>query len=215
MANETTTLGDADAAGETARRAQPLGVEDRRAMIIGAVTPLLMEQGFGVTSKQLADAAGLAEGTIFRAFGDKQSLLRAVTERYLDPEPFREELSRIDRSLPLEVKVRTVIHLMRERFGSVFRLVAAVGPGERPEFPSHRAAFDRLVGDLLDDDREQLMWPPATVAHIIRLMTFASTLPRLNEDNALSLDDLTSIVLYGIAGTPASASTDQPIEEKS
>ena len=61
-------------------------------MIIDAVIPLLLEHGRAVTSKQIAEAAGIAEGTIFRAFGDKETLVQAAIEKYLDPEPLREAL---------------------------------------------------------------------------------------------------------------------------
>ena len=47
-------------------RAKALSVEDRQAMLIDAVTPLLLEHGQAVTTRQIADCAGIAEGTIFR-----------------------------------------------------------------------------------------------------------------------------------------------------
>ncbi|MCU1430433.1 MAG: DNA-binding transcriptional regulator, AcrR family, partial [Actinomycetia bacterium] len=37
-------------------------------MIVAATLPLLLEHGDRVTSRQIAEAAGIAEGTIFRAF---------------------------------------------------------------------------------------------------------------------------------------------------
>ena len=47
-------------------------------MIIDAVIPLILEHGVGITSRQIAEAAGVAEGTVFRAFGDKESLIAAA-----------------------------------------------------------------------------------------------------------------------------------------
>ena len=38
----------------------------------------------------MAEAAGVAEGTIFRAFGDKESLIAAAVERYLESQPIRQ-----------------------------------------------------------------------------------------------------------------------------
>jgi AcrR family transcriptional regulator len=52
-----------------------MDADDRRDMIVEAAMPLLVEHGAKVTSKQIADAAGVAEGTMFKAFGDKESLL--------------------------------------------------------------------------------------------------------------------------------------------
>ncbi len=59
--------------------------EDRRAAIAAATAPLLVQHGVGITTRQIADAAGLAEGTLFRAFTDKEELLRAAARAALDP----------------------------------------------------------------------------------------------------------------------------------
>ena len=68
-----------------ARRASPLPPEERREAIIGAILPLLLERGSSVTTRELATAAGVAEGTIFKVFDDKDDLLRSAVERALDP----------------------------------------------------------------------------------------------------------------------------------
>src|SRR3954454_19055199 len=85
----------------TRRRAAALPVDERRSMIIEATIPLLLEHGDMVTTRQIADAAGIAEGTIFRAFADKDELLAAVIEAALDPAPLERALDTIDPSLPL------------------------------------------------------------------------------------------------------------------
>jgi AcrR family transcriptional regulator len=181
------------------RRAQPLSTEDRRAMIIDAVIPLLMEHGRGMTSKQIAEAAGIAEGTIFRAFGDKETLVQAAIEKCLDPEPLRNALRAIDPSLPLEHKVRAIIFLMRERFRDIMRLMATIG-GPRPPVAKERETYVQIIGHILEPDLERLNWPADRIAHILRLITFASAFPTLNDGIEFSVDDLTSIVLIGVAG---------------
>ena len=42
--------------------------DNRRRAIVEAITPLLIEHGGGVTTRQMAEAAGIAEGTIFPSF---------------------------------------------------------------------------------------------------------------------------------------------------
>lgn len=63
-----------------------LSADERRAQIIEAVTPAVLAHGVAVTTRQLADCAGVAEGTLFKAFGDKESLLLALAEYHLTME---------------------------------------------------------------------------------------------------------------------------------
>jgi AcrR family transcriptional regulator len=200
----TTETATADVSLEGARRAQPLSLDDRQAMIIDAVIPLLIEHGRSVTSRQIAEAAGIAEGTIFRAFGDKESLLNAAIERYLDPEPLRNSLRSIDPSLALEDKVRRIVVLMHERFGNVFRVMAAIGQRERPPHSSHQFEFASIIAQLLEPDLVALRVPPERVAHFVRLVAFASSIPQFNESVEFTDDELVKMIMYGVAGNPAS-----------
>ena len=61
-------------------RARPLAPEDRREAIIAATRPLLYDHGRDTTTKLIAEAAGIAEGTIFRSFSTKDELFDAVLE---------------------------------------------------------------------------------------------------------------------------------------
>ena len=48
---------------------------DRRAAIVAATIPLLRSRGWSVTTKEIAAASGVADGTIFSVFADKEELL--------------------------------------------------------------------------------------------------------------------------------------------
>jgi AcrR family transcriptional regulator len=67
----------------TQKRASALPPGERRSMIVQATLPLLLEHGEMVTTRQIADAAGIAEGTIFRVFADKDELIAAVLDAAL------------------------------------------------------------------------------------------------------------------------------------
>ena len=175
--------------------------------------PLLAEYGRDISSKQIAEAAGIAEGTVFRAFGDKESLIEAAIVKFLDPEPLRRGLRAIDPRLPLEQKVLAVVMLMRQRFGEIFRIMAMVGGGPPPR-RDQRHEFAAIIGRLLEPEAEDLNWPPERVAHIIRLIAFASSLPALNEHTEFTETELVSIVLYGITGQTRVDAAAEPIGTK-
>ena len=85
------------------KRASALPPDERRSMIVAATLPLLLEHGEMVTTRQIAEAAGIAEGTIFRVFADKDELIAAVIEAALDPEPLEAGARRAStRTSPLE-----------------------------------------------------------------------------------------------------------------
>jgi AcrR family transcriptional regulator len=176
-------------------------------MIVDAVLPLLLEQGRGVTSRQLAEAAGVAEGTIFRAFGDKNSLLKAAVARYLDPEPLLTELAAIDPAWPLERKIRSILAALRRRFNGVFRMMSTLSEDDRPTPASVREDIERLVAVALAPDAESLRWSAAQIAQLARLLAFSSSFPLLTTGSEFSDDDLTEFVLHGILSVPHPGTT--------
>ncbi|MGU9981739.1 TetR/AcrR family transcriptional regulator [Phreatobacter sp. HK31-P] len=91
--------------GEPARRRGPPGRKpsaEKRAAIIAAASRLFAERGVeGATTREIASVAKTTERTLFKHFGDKGGLVRAVVEevsrafvrqtsfaRVLDPAPF-------------------------------------------------------------------------------------------------------------------------------
>ncbi|RMI00506.1 TetR/AcrR family transcriptional regulator, partial [Cellulomonas triticagri] len=100
--------------------------DDRRAAIALATVPLLEEHGSGVSTRQIAVAAGVAEGTLFRAFDDKVELLTAAAERALDP---AEGIAAVDALPPagsLAAELVQVAEVVAERGRRVRRIMVAV-----------------------------------------------------------------------------------------
>jgi len=182
-------------------------MEERREMILDAAIPLFSEHGHAVTTKQIADAAGIAEGTVFRAFKDKRELCEAAVARYMDPEAIRTGLTSIDPSLTLEQKVRAVVVLMRARFAGITGIMSALGISERHGRRHirrgapihHHAQMEGLLSGLLESERDRLRIDPTTSAQLIRLIVFASEIPAFNDPKALTTDELVDFILRGIA----------------
>ena len=184
-------------------RAKALSVEDRQSMILDAVTPLLIAHGQGVTTRQIAQCAGIAEGTIFRAFDSKDDLLRAAMDRQLDPEPLRLELAALDLFLPLEERVRAMVTLLRRRFAQVFALMTAVGQMGGPHTHDVAHEFTLLLAEVLAPDLLRLTVAPERAAQVIRMIALAASVPHITAGPSFDDDELTALVLYGIIGAKA------------
>ena len=74
--------------------------EERRAALIAATIPLLREHGPDVSTRQIAHAAGVAEGTIFGVFSDKNTLLATALASALDPRPTLDAIAAIRGEFP-------------------------------------------------------------------------------------------------------------------
>jgi len=184
----------------TSARARPMGVEQRQDMIIGVVIPLILEHGRDLTSKQIAEACGIAEGTIFRAFGDKDTLIKAAVDRYLDPLALRTSLRSIDHDLSLDDKLKAVFGLLRERFTGVIRMMSALGTPGPP--PGRRAPdtheFAVVVGELLAPHADELRITPEQVAQFARVVAFASAIPAFGESIPFTTDELLDLFKHGV-----------------
>lgn len=171
--------------------------EERRAMIVDAALPLVLEFGERVTSRQIADAAGIAEGTIFRAFADKDEVIRAVLEKALDPAPLDEALDLIDSAQPLEKCLDAAIVAIQARVIDTWRVMSAVGPRFQPEKAGPPAPIPGLVR-IFESHRDRLSVKPVEAAKRLRAVTLAVTHPVLN-DAPLSSKEVAKQFLYGVA----------------
>jgi AcrR family transcriptional regulator len=187
-----------------AKRAKPMPVEERRSAIAHATVPLLISHGRDVTTRQIADAACVAEGTLFRVFADKEAIIDAAVEQFLDPEPFREALRSIDPSLPLEMKIELVLARFLDRFSGIFGVFAALGGHPRPPVAPTAEIITGIFEELLAPDLESLRVPPAQVFGFVRLVAFSSAMPQFGPTTGLDPDLLAHLIVHGIA-SPALA----------
>ena len=192
----------------TAGRAAPLSPDLRRESLIASTLPLLREYGDAVTTRQIAQACGVAEGTIFRAFPDKESLITAAVHKALDPTDMIAEIARIDPSLPLEPRLRAAAAILYERLTGVFALMGAMRmtrpPGHAPDSSCHndhrarQAEIIDAVADLLRPDQHLLRRTPVEVAQLLRALIFSGAHPLISAEAPLSSDEVVSILLDGI-----------------
>jgi AcrR family transcriptional regulator len=204
-------------------RAAPLSPEARRANIIAATIPLLRNYGAAVTTAQIAMAAGVAEGTLFRVFPDKESLIHAAICSAFDPAPEDRALAEIDRGLPLRAQLIAAVEVLQRRVEGIWQLMSMLGmtgpPGVdrtrqlqeqgQPPRPPRDETFLRTITAMLESHRAELRCEPARAARLIRIVTFAGTHPRITEGTALTAAEIVAVVLDGIR-TRSDIETEEP-----
>lgn len=181
--------------------------DERRAAIIEATLPLLLREGAQVTTRQIAEAAGIAEGTIFRVFPDKETLIAAVLETAVDPTPVEQALQAIDLTLPLERRLVLAVEILQRRVSTIWQLNDAVGLS-RTAVPR----TSQLKGIVpLFEDRTGLRLDPPAAAQALVALTFAGTYPALCPGEPRTPAEIVSLLLYGISAPDAApAPTSEP-----
>lgn len=176
-------------------RAPALPAEERRQAILDATLPLLVERGGAVSTKQIAEAAGIAEGTIFRVFPDKDSLVRAAVERAFDPEPTEQALAAIDATKAFEAQLADAVTILQQRLAAIWRLISAIGaaPEDKQARPGESAALTALFAT----HASQVVHDPASCAQRLRALTLALSHPLL-VDEPMSPSEIVSLLLDGI-----------------
>jgi AcrR family transcriptional regulator len=181
-----------------AKRATALAPDERRAMIVSATLPLLVEHGDRVTSRQIAEAAGIAEGTVFRAFADKDEIIAAVIEAALDPEPLEVALLAIPADLAFEPSLAAAVVIMQQRVIDVWRLVSSVGTRFHEMTRRPMPDSGALVG-IFEANRAQITVEPIAAARLLRALTLSTTHPMLAGEPH-SPAELVQLFLHGVGG---------------
>lgn len=189
----------------SARRAAPLPPDARRASIISAALPLIRLHGTAVTTAQIAMAAGIAEGTLFRVFPDKDTLISAAIQTAFDPAPTERELAAVDPDLGLRHRLIAAVEILRRRVEAIWQLMAILGMTAPPvqtalasrPVPGYDGTM-RLLTAMFEPHRSDLRCEPEQAARLLRMMTFAGSHPKINDGQPLTAAEIVAVLLDGI-----------------
>lgn len=193
--------------------------EERRQAIIDATTQLVLDIGPEVTTRQIADACGLAEGTLFRAFDSKRDILKAVVDHIIDPAGIVARLASLPENQPLPEVIAALVDSVDSAMRRIRSVMAALHSQlreDRPHGPPHdqdrNKFFERhaqLMGamsEVLVPYTDELRVDPDVAAAFIQTTVFASALPMVST----KIDDrvvLTDLLIHALVKEPPCSTT--------
>ncbi|MGL5808986.1 MAG: TetR/AcrR family transcriptional regulator [Nocardioides sp.] len=184
-------------------RAPRLAPAERRTVLIDATLPLLMEHGRGVTTKQIAEAAGVAEGTIFVVFDSKEDLIEQTLAAAFDLAPFEAALDALPTDVALRQRLIRYVELLQQRLTSIFGLMRAMGIVAPPESARHRSPERKRIfakaAAYVAPAPGELAVSVDELMHLVRLLTFSGSHYEIAHGRLLSPEEVVSVVLDGVA----------------
>jgi AcrR family transcriptional regulator len=190
--------------------------DERRRAIVQAMLPLLVERGDELTTRQIAEAAGIAEGTIFRVFPDKRALMLAAAEEAINPADgqaaFEEAMHGVD-------DLREAVVVAAQRVLDRMRLTMSVMFAVRRHLGSHadlhhqdkkhfgppqfvldaQAELHRRLTGIFQAHRDELAVEPEVAALALRSLIFGASRPELGMTPALTAEQIADLLLSGVA----------------
>ena len=181
------------------KRAAPLPAGERRLTILDAAVPLIIARGEAVTTLEIARAAGIAEGTIFRVFESKDALIRAAVERAVEPASLESAIAAVDGSSTrgLLLVVADVVRILQRRSLNAWQLISSLGP--RFSHTRGRPNLDSAaLAALFEGRRGEVRLQPSEAARYLRAVTLAMTHPMM-ADRPAAPAEVARRFLYGVA----------------
>ena len=181
--------------------------DERRAALIAATIPLLREHGPDISTRQIAQAAGVAEGTIFGVFSDKNSLLVTALASALDPGPTLDAVAAIDPRLGLRARLTAAAELINQRFTGHAQLIAAArklafaddaDPRVRLRMVQSRDALAAALTTVIEPDASRLRRSPTATAGLLLVFCASATHGPFGYPDRFDAAELVSLLLDGL-----------------
>lgn len=199
-------------------RAPAMSADARRRSIVAAALPLLRTKGLQVSTAEIAQAAGVAEGTLFRVFANKDEIIHAVIDDVMDPGHTIDELTALDLTEPLPDRMTAVVRILYARIADISFLMGILHASgmthsrpahTRSQHESHSARLRAAIAQVLAPDTDRLRESPEVTASLLRSIAFASAHPLISDGVISDPRTVVDLFLHGLLVEPTSP-TPQP-----
>lgn len=174
-----------------------------------------MAHGPAVTTKEVAEAAGIAEGTLFRVFPTKSDLMCAVIENVVDPADVVTALAALEPATLTEA-TRSILEVLRDNVRSTSAFFQALhasgaegprdparknhkGPPDQQEHSARLRTVTDAIAAVLAPHEDSLRVPTEQAASLIHTLALATLHPFLAGMHLDDLDEVNSLMLHGFA----------------
>lgn len=185
-------------------RARRLAPDDRRAALLVAATELFIAHGPSFTTADLAGAAGVSEGTIFRYFPDKASLIAAAREGALGMDTLLPELAAAAELGGIEDRLVAAGHVLSARIAQMAWVMeqSDEAHGKRHHHdPDLIAELLAALLPLFEGAPVDAPGSPEQLANVYLGMLVSNTLFCAKTGTApMPIDELVALVVHGLAG---------------
>jgi AcrR family transcriptional regulator len=183
--------------------------DERRAAIIEAALPLVTEHGANVTTRQIAQAAEIAEGTVFRVFADKEELLHACVSEVFRTDHLRAQIEKVPTERDVEGRLVEAALLFSAHFARLGKLmqtlahtgydVHRVGPKRDSDGPvEFMRDLVEAINGLLEPDEQRFAVPIDDLARMLLGLVMSLRFdPHADEDKRARIVQRVDILLHG------------------
>lgn len=184
--------------------------DDRRRAIVNATVELLLNKGADLSTKEIAQAAGVAEGTIFRAFETKDEVINAAACAALQPDAAIARIAKLPAEQSLDDRVAALLDVLVAEIRRTRSLLLHLSHdrntgsphGHHPHPGGIHDARNRLsqaTVDALTPYADRLRVPPQTAGLMLAALAVAESVPLTSDGLSASPETMANVVLHGIA----------------
>jgi AcrR family transcriptional regulator len=174
-------------------------------VIMAATEQLLIERGHDVSSREIAAAAGIAEGTIFRVFPTKDAIIDAIFADVFDARSDWDQLAAKTALADFKICLIELVGLLQRRLFRMTALFAAVGfrqTQSEPQMIEQRRLNYEALAAVLRPHAHCLRTDPDDAARVLNGLAVALTHPMFTDRPVSDPEEIVEIFLHGNAARP-------------